>query len=79
VIEIMQRDVPTVPENACVETILPLLQRGGQRMVGVLDGQGRFVGYITADNLAELIMVETSRASGPDAPLPKRPTASRSA
>src|SRR6185295_4839771 len=33
VIEIMQRDVPTVPENACVENILPLLQRAGQRVV----------------------------------------------
>jgi CBS domain-containing protein len=79
VIEIMQRNVPTVPENACVENILRLLQRSGQRVVGVVDGQGRFVGYITADNLAELIMIETSRASGPGAPLPKEPTASRSA
>jgi CBS domain containing-hemolysin-like protein len=68
-----------VPENACVENILRLLQRSGQRVVGVVDGQGRFVGYITADNLAELIMIETSRASGPGAPLPKEPTASRSA
>jgi CBS domain-containing protein len=78
VIEIMQRDVATVPENACVETILPLLQRGGRRVVGVVDGQGRFVGYITADNLAELIMIETSRASGPAAPLPKQPAATGS-
>jgi Zn-dependent protease/CBS domain-containing protein len=62
VIEIMQRDVPTVPENACVENIVPLLQRSGKRMVGVLDGQQRLVGYITADNLAELIMIESSRA-----------------
>jgi Zn-dependent protease/CBS domain-containing protein len=65
VIEIMQRDVPTVPENACVENIVPLLQRSGKRMVGVLDGQQRLVGYITADNLAELIMIESSRAGGP--------------
>jgi Zn-dependent protease/CBS domain-containing protein len=72
VIEIMQRDVPTVPENACVENILPLLQRSGQRMVGVLDGQQRLVGYITADNLAELIMIESSRAGGPRAALPDR-------
>jgi CBS domain-containing protein len=65
VIEIMQRDVPTVPENACVENIMPLLQGSAKRMVGVLDGQQRLVGYITADNLAELIMIESSRAGGP--------------
>jgi Zn-dependent protease/CBS domain-containing protein len=65
VIEIMQRDVPTVPENACVENIVPLLHGSGKRMVGVLDGQQRLVGYITADNLAELIMIESSRAGGP--------------
>jgi Zn-dependent protease len=78
VIEIMQRDVPTVAENACVENILRLLQGTRQRTVGVLDGQGRFVGYITADNLAELIMIESSRAAGPGASLPKQP-AQRSA
>ena len=78
VIEIMQRDVPTVAENACVENILRLLQGTRQRTVGVLDGQGRFVGYITADNLAELIMIESSRAAGPGASLPKQP-AERSA
>jgi Zn-dependent protease/CBS domain-containing protein len=78
VIEIMQRDVPTVAENACVENILRLLQGTRQRAVGVLDGQGRFVGYITADNLAELIMIESSRAAGPGASLPKQP-AERSA
>jgi len=78
VIEIMQRDVPTVAENACVENILRLLQGTRQRTVGVLDGQGRFVGYITVDNLAELIMIESSRAAGPGASLPKQP-AERSA
>jgi hypothetical protein len=54
------------------------LQGTRQRTVGVLDGQGRFVGYITADNLAELIMIESSRAAGPGASLPKQP-AERSA
>jgi Zn-dependent protease len=76
--EIMQRDVATVPENACVENILGLLQRTGKRVVGVVNGQGGFVGYITADNLAELIMIESSRAAGPGASLPSQP-AERSA
>src|SRR5262245_35443842 len=73
VIDIMQRDVATVPENACVENILRLLQRKGQRVVGVVNGQGGFAGYITADNLAELIMIESSRAAGPGPLVPKEP------
>ena len=79
VIEIMEREVPTVPENACVENILGLLQSTGKRMVGVTDAQQRLLGYITADNLAELIMIETSRATGPRRPLPKQPAARHSA
>ncbi|MFZ0854195.1 MAG: site-2 protease family protein, partial [Hyphomicrobiaceae bacterium] len=79
VIEIMEREVPTVPENACVENILGLLQSTGKRMVGVTDAQQRLLGYITADNLAELIMIETSRATGPRTPLPKQPAARHSA
>jgi Zn-dependent protease/CBS domain-containing protein len=79
VIEIMEREVPTVPENACVENILPLLQSKGKRMVGVTDAQQRLLGYITADNLAELIMIETSRATGPRTPLPNQPAARHSA
>jgi Zn-dependent protease/CBS domain-containing protein len=79
VIEIMEREVPTVPENACVENILRLLQSTGKRMVGVTDAQQRLLGYITADNLAELIMIETSRATGPRTPLPNQPAARHSA
>jgi len=37
------------------------------------------LGYITAENLAELIMIESSRASGPQAPLPAPPASPASA
>jgi Zn-dependent protease/CBS domain-containing protein len=77
VIEIMEHDVPTVPENACVENILSLLQRTGKRMVGVVDARQRLLGYITADNLAELIMIESSRATGPGAALSSSRAAAR--
>ena len=79
VIEIMQRDVPTVPENACVENLLPLLQRSGQRIVGVVDAQQRLVGYISADNLAELIMIESSRARRTGTVLPDQGAQGRKA
>ena len=37
--------------------------RPGQRIVGVVDPQQRLVGYITAENLAELVMIQSSRSA----------------
>jgi CBS-domain-containing membrane protein len=68
VLEIMDRDIPTVPENACLDNVFERLQRSASRLVGVVDPAGRLVGYITAENLSELIMIQSSRASGPSAP-----------
>src|SRR5215510_8884881 len=65
VIDIMEREVPSVPENACLDNVLPLLQSARARVIAVVDPRQRLVGYITADNLAELIMIESSRAGGP--------------
>ena len=62
VLDIMDREVPTVPENACLDNVFQRLQRSGPRLVAVVDPQGRLAGYITADNLTELIMVQSSRA-----------------
>ncbi|MBO0765937.1 MAG: site-2 protease family protein [Hyphomicrobiaceae bacterium] len=67
VLEIMERDIPTVPENACLDNVFQRLQRSPARLVGVVDPGGRLVGYITAENLSELIMIQSSRASGPAA------------
>jgi len=63
VLEFMTRDVPTVPENACLDNVYELLRRQGQRIVGVVDPQQRLVGYITAENLAELVMIQSSRSA----------------
>jgi Zn-dependent protease/CBS domain-containing protein len=68
VLEIMDRDIPTVPENACLDHVFQRLQRSATRLVGVVDPAGRLVGYITAENLSELIMIQSSRASGPAGP-----------
>jgi Zn-dependent protease/CBS domain-containing protein len=77
VLDIMDRDIPTVPENACLDNVFQRLQRTGGRLVGVVDPAGRLVGYITAENLSELIMIQSSRASGPSAAA-TRPTAQAS-
>jgi stage IV sporulation protein FB len=68
VLEIMDRDIPTVPENACLDHVLERVQRSATRLVGVVDPTGRLVGYITAENLSELIMIQSSRAAGPSGP-----------
>ena len=63
VLDFMARDVPTVPENACLDNVFQVLQRRGPRMVGVVDRQQRLVGYITSENLAELVMIQSSRSA----------------
>ena len=63
VLDFMARDVPTVPENACLDNVFELLRRGSQRIVGVVDRQQRLVGYITSENLAELVMIQSSRSA----------------
>jgi Zn-dependent protease/CBS domain-containing protein len=63
VIDIMARDVPTVPENACLDNIFQTLQRSRAPIVAVVDPRGRLVGYITAENLTELVMIQSSRSA----------------
>jgi CBS domain-containing protein len=67
VLEIMDRDIPTVPENACLDNVFERLQRSAARLIGVVDPAGRLVGYITSENLSELIMIQSSRSSRPAA------------
>lgn len=74
VVDVMNKDVPTVPENACLDNVFQSVQRSGPRMVGVTDPGGRLVGYITAENLSELIMIQSSRAGR----APQPPAAQRS-
>ena len=68
VIEAMETGAPTVPENACLDNIFQMLQGSRRSLVGVVDPRGRLVGYITAENLSELIMIQSSRAARQGAP-----------
>jgi CBS domain-containing protein len=63
VLEIMDANVPTLHANACLETWFDRMQREGMRFIGVLDGDGRLVGYLTPENIAELVMIGTARAA----------------
>jgi CBS domain-containing protein len=72
VLEAMAGDIPTVSGPSRLEAALKLLQEAGAPAVGVLDASGRFIGYITPENIGELMMVESAgrglkprRATGP--------------
>jgi Zn-dependent protease/CBS domain-containing protein len=67
--DMMLKDVPTVPRNACLDGVFTRLQRE-PRVVGVLDSGNRLVGYITAENLTELVMIQTSRSARGAPPVP---------
>ena len=72
VIEIMDRDVPTVPENACLDNVFQRLQRRGHAFRRRRRSRQRLVGYITAENLAELVMIRWRAAPHPGRPPPRR-------
>jgi CBS domain-containing protein len=61
VLEVMRSDVPTLPYSAHLDAAVGLLQRARAPMVGVLDASGKFVGYITRENISELMMIGASR------------------
>ena len=62
---------PTIAATARLDAALKLLQ--GARAVGVLDRDGRLAGYITAENIGELMLVESAgfkrRPTRPTGPL----------
>nr|MBA3517661.1 site-2 protease family protein [Hyphomicrobiales bacterium] len=72
VLDVMTAEIPTVPAMSRLEPALKLLQGRGMPAVGVVDWGGKLVGYITSENIGELMMVESAgrglkprRASGP--------------
>jgi stage IV sporulation protein FB len=72
VLEAMTGDIPTVSNLSRLESALQLLQGRNAPAVGVVDWEGRLIGYITSENIGELMMVESAglglrprRATGP--------------
>lgn len=57
---IMSSEVRTVRENACLEAVFSDLQRSLARFVGVVAEDGRLVGYLTPENIGELVMIEAA-------------------
>jgi Zn-dependent protease/CBS domain-containing protein len=63
--EVMSLEMPVVRENACIETVFADLQRRSLRLVGVVDADGRLLGYLTPENITELVMIEAAARRSP--------------
>lgn len=55
--EVMTRDIPVVRETAMLDAAFKFLQTAGTPAVGVTDAQGRLIGYVTSENIGELMLV----------------------
>jgi CBS domain-containing protein len=61
VLDMMRRDVPVVTERAYLESIFQMLQQQPVPMVAVVSPDRRLKGFITRENLADMVMVRASR------------------
>lgn len=57
VLDVMDRDVPTIDHRAPLAEAAKKLQSSGQPLIVVVDDSARVVGIITLENLAEYLMV----------------------
>lgn len=55
--EMMATDIPLVGEGEKLSEALEHLQKGAASAVGVVDAGGRLVGYVTIENIGELMML----------------------
>jgi stage IV sporulation protein FB len=58
VLDAMTGGIPTIAAVGRLDAALKLLQEKGAPAIGVVDSAGRLVGYVTAENIGELMMVE---------------------
>lgn len=71
VLDVMERDVPTINRRAPLERAVTALQESAKPLVGVVDDDDRVVGLITLANVAEYMMVrQATRGWRPPAPKP---------
>jgi len=58
-------EVPTISEKAGLDRAMAVLQESRAPVVGVVDRDGRLVGYINSENIGELIMIRSLRREEP--------------
>jgi len=60
VVEAMVADIPVVRDHEKLGTALEYLQKGAAPAVGVVDAGGGLVGYVTIENIGELMMLRSA-------------------
>jgi Zn-dependent protease/predicted transcriptional regulator len=61
VTDFMKTEIPTVRGTTCLENVIPLLMEGRAPAVAVAGQDQKVLGFITAENLAEAMMVGRAR------------------
>lgn len=62
VLDVMVKDVPTVSEDSALEPVMKILMRNEGPAVAVVDAQGRLIGYVNQQNLAEYFLVRSAQS-----------------
>jgi stage IV sporulation protein FB len=62
VLDVMRREVPVVHVGQPLDLAVRLMQEHNAPEIGVVDAEGRLVGYVDRENLAEFIMIEGAEA-----------------
>jgi hypothetical protein len=73
VIDVMERDIKVLNRRAPLSEAMTELQKGGNRMLGVVDDDGRVVGIVTVENLGEYMLIHQAE-QGFRQVLKRRPT-----
>jgi stage IV sporulation protein FB len=76
--DVMRTDIPVVQHRRGLDEALRPMQERRLPAVGVADREGRLVGFVTPENVGELMMVQAARPSRPPG-LPWRPRAATQA
>ncbi|MVA96587.1 CBS domain-containing protein [Nitratireductor sp. CAU 1489] len=60
VIEAMVRDIPSLRGDGRLDAALEALQKSGAPAVAIIDDDDRFLGYVTMENIGELMMLRAA-------------------
>ena len=73
---VMRSDIPMVEHRRNLDEALRLMQEKRLPAVGVGDGAGRLIGFVTPENIGEMMMIQAARperrAGAPWRPEPPR-------
>lgn len=67
VLEFMH-EIPVVPEKSGLDQVMQVLNKARAPAIGVVDRDGRFLGYVNSENLGELLMIRSLRSEGAPRP-----------